>query len=345
VFLLASAIALTLWVETTAAADPVSNIGGSDKVLIQRTGQAGRITLNGTIQDYTGRGLILQTRGGTGVSRFNRDEVLEVITNYSEKHLAARKLFAEGKIAEADAAFQEALDDENRTWVRREILASQVKCALWRGGLSRAALRFLPIVESDPDTIYFGLIPLVWQEQTPASASAAEAQRWLKSDSPAAQLIGASWLYQSNRAVALKILQSLSSAAQQNVQRYAQIQLWRARLNANDLGGPEIRRWATLVDELPADLRAGPMFLIGRAHQQQHDDLNAAAAWLWLPFEFPEHRHLAAEAEFCAAEALLRAGDKSAARQQAQELLLRFGDAPAAVLAKELQQRIDTEPR
>ena len=158
------------------AVDPPDNIGGTDRVLVQPAGKAGRITLSGYIQDYTGRGLVLQTRGGTGVSRYTREEVLEVTTNYNEKHLAARKLFAEGKIAEADAAFQEALEDENRTWVRREILASQVKCALWRGDLSRAALRFLPIIESDPETIYFGLIPLVWQEQPPASASISEAQ-------------------------------------------------------------------------------------------------------------------------------------------------------------------------
>jgi hypothetical protein len=304
------------------------------------------VTVTGTIEDYTGRGLILKTGRGTGSVRYAPEEVLDVRTRYEPQHEAARKLFAEGKVAEAELAFKAALDEEDRTWVRREILASQVKCALWAGDSVQAARRFLPLVDSDPDTLYYGLIPLVWDDAPPATASAAEARRWLQGTSAAARLIGASWLYHGvDRKVAQQALQTLATDPQPSIQRLAQMQLWRARLDARDLTLPEIRRWAVLTDELRVDLRAGPLFLIGRAYEQQHDDLNAAAAWLWLPFEYAEHRQLAAEAQLRAATALFRAGDSPAARQQARELLLRFADTPAAARIPALQQRWNESER
>jgi len=341
---LATSAAL-LQVSLLCAADPVVTAPGTDRVVVQPAGKAGRVTVTGDIEDYTGRGLVLQTRRGTGVSRFAREEVIEVTTNYVPQHVAGRKLFAEGRIAEADAAFKAALDDENRTWVRREILAAQVKCALWDGDDRRAAQRFLPIAESDPDTIYFGLMPLVWSEKPPASVSLADAQRWLQSESAAARLLAASWLYHSDRAAAMKTLQSLASGPQPTVQRLAQMQLWRVRLDAGNVSAAELQRWATLVEELPADLRAGPLFLLGRGYAQHHDWLNAAAAWLWLPLELPEHRHLAAEAQYRAADALARAGDVAASRQQAQELVLRFDDTPSAIRARSLLQPSTSESK
>lgn len=334
------------WLASTSvlfAADPTDAVPGADRVTVQPAGRTSRMTVTGDIQEYSGRGLILRPRSGAGLLRYAREEVVEVVTNYSPKHAAGRKFFAEGRITEADDAFTLALDDEDRTWVRREILASQVKCALWRGAVRLAAQRFLHIVDSDTDTLYFGLMPLVWEEKpsSAVTAAAGDARRWLQNDSQAAMLIGASWLYHdSENAAALQTLRTLATSPQATIQRFAQMQLWRARLDAGDLTAAELRRWVKLVDELSPDLRAGPMFLIGRGYEQQRDDLNAAAAYLWLPFEYPEHRHLAAEAQERAAEALFRAGDTKAATQQAREVRLRYAETPASARAKVLEQRI-----
>ena len=327
------------------AAGPDDAVPLTDRVVVQPAGRTSRMTVAGDIEDYTGRGLILQTRRGAGTMRYSRSEVIEVHTKYSSEHLTGKKLFSEGRVAEADEEFQKALDDEDRPWVRREILASQVKCALWRGDYKRAAQRFQAIAESDPDTLYFGLMPLVWQEQPLPSvtAAASEARRWLQSETASARLIGASWLLHGpDNAAATRLLKELASSPQPTIQRLAQMQMWRTRLEARDLTAAEVRRWVTLTDEFSADLRAGAQFLIGRAYEQQHDDLNAAAAWLWLPFEHPEHRHLAAEAQARAAEALLRAGETAAALQQAREVSLRFENTPAATRALQLEQRIGT---
>lgn len=323
------------WAVAVAAADPITFQPGGDRVVIQPPGKSSRVIVTGFIDDFTGRGLILQTRRGTGAVRYSREEILEVSTTQVEQHALGRKLFGEGRIIEAERAFKDALEEEDRPWVRRDILASLVKCGLWQGDYRAAAQHFLSIVESDPETLYFGLIPLAWQDAPPTGQAAIDARRWLHSESPTARLIGASWLWDGDREPsATRALHELAAGAHPLLQRLAQTQLWRARLRSGEVTALECQRWRQFVDDLPAEIRAGPLFLIGCAAAQLHDDLNAAAAWLWLPFEYPHDRHLAAAAQVRAAEILLRAGNIPAARQQAQETLMRWADTPAASLAK-----------
>jgi hypothetical protein len=221
--------------------------------------------------------------------------------------------------------------------VRRSLLANQVKCAWWSGDYVRAAQRFLPITESDPETWYYGLIPLVWTEDAPATASVAEARTWLRNANPAARLIGASWLLAgADRVAAEKVLSDLASDPNRNIQRLAQAQLWRLRLDAGPLPTVELRRWENTAQDVPRELRPGIMFLLGRGYAQRQDSLQAAAAWLWLPFEYPELRTLAAEAQQRAAEQLLLAGDQPAARTLANEVGVRFADLPVAARALRL---------
>lgn len=327
-----------------SAADPITFHHGGDRVVIQPPGKTSRVIVTGTIEDFTGRGLILQTRRGDGTVHYSREEIREVSTTQVEQHALGQKLFREGRVVEAERAFKEALDHENRVWVRREILASQVRCALWQGDYRTAAQRFLAIVESDPDTFYYGLIPLSWQESATIGLSANDARRWLNNESSAARLIGASWLWSSTHdELATRTLQELAASPHPSVQRLAQAQLWRARLRARDITNLEWQRWRLFVEGLPTELRAGPWFLIGCAAAQQHEDLYAAAAWLWLPFEYSDDRYLAAEAHVRAAEALSRAGEIAAARQQFQEVQLRWSDTPAARQAREWSDRLTME--
>lgn len=307
-----------------------------DRVVVQPAASAGRVTFVGRIVDYTGRELTLQTGVGSGVKKFSRTEVVEVTTPYLEAHQRGLALLAEGKIKEADTAFETALEEESRGWVRRSLLAQQVKCAWWTGQFSRAASRFLPIAESDPETWYYGLIPLVWTEYTPATASLADARSFLRNSQPAARLIGASWLLASDRAAAERVLSQLASEPDRIVQRLAQSQLWRLRLETGPLPVIELRRWEDAAQESRRELRPGLLFLIGRGYSQRQDALQAAASWLWVPFEFPELRVIAADAQQLAAEQLLLAGDRSGARTLANEVGVRFADLPVAARALRL---------
>jgi hypothetical protein len=328
---MARLISLIVWTGCVTAAS------ADDRVVIQPVSSSSRMTIAGHVLDYHGRELTMQTGVGQGIKRFPRAEVVEVTTTYLEPHERGLKLLAEGRAKDADAAFETALDEETRAWVRRSLLAEQIKCAWWTGDYSRAAGRFLPIAESDPQTWYFGLMPLVWTEEPPATARASEARGWLRSPNPAARLLGSSWLLTGpDRQAAEAILSDLASDTNRQVQRLAQAQLWRLRLAEGPLPVVELRRWEHALHEMPTELRAGPRFLLGRGYAQRQDALAAAANWLWLPFQFPELRTLAAAAQERAAEQLLSAGDPIGARTLANEVGVRYADLPVAQRALKL---------
>ena len=146
---------------------------------VKRTPSGSRIGVGCSIHDYTGREIVFQAKAGGPVQRVPRRDVLEVSTNYTAPHTEARTLLEAGKAKEAFAKLEEALDQERRTWVRREILATQVKCALWDGDRIAAGERFLAIVESDADTLYFPLMPLAWSEERPSDELIRAARKWL----------------------------------------------------------------------------------------------------------------------------------------------------------------------
>jgi hypothetical protein len=130
-------------------------------VIIQQPGGS-RFPISGYIEDFTGNYLVMQVRSGEVARRYLREDVVEIQTAYTARHEKGRRLLAEGRVAEAKVELTAALNDEDRKWIRREILAQLTRCALWSGNYRAAVAAFLPIVESDPETIHFGVAPMAW---------------------------------------------------------------------------------------------------------------------------------------------------------------------------------------
>ena len=80
---------------------------------------------------------------------------------------------------------------------------------------------------------------------------------------------------------------------------------------------------------MPAELRAGPYYVVGTARAQWQQPERAALAFLRVPILYPENRRLAASALRLAATALeqLDRPDEAAALQR--ELQTRYGDDSA----------------
>lgn len=287
--------------------------------------------LRGMVTDYTGAMLILRT-GPTAEERLiPAAEVVSVVTDYQVAHTRGLTLYNAGQIRPAEEQLQLALEEEERPWVRRELLAALVKCALFEGDLRRASVRFVAIIESDPQSHFWGLIPLVWEREAVKVPTDAEAQVVHNLGSTVARLIAASWNLERNgrrNPEAETTLHGLATEADHRVQRLAQMQLWRVRLTTGTVTANELRRWESAAEELPTGLRCGAHVLIGRGAMQQQDVLKAAAEWLWIPLRHAEHRGLAAWCQIRSAEALHAAGDSAAARLLAYEGQQRFGDSP-----------------
>lgn len=294
--------------------------------------------MSGYIEDYTGRELTFKTKPNEPVRRYPRADVIEVITEYTPHHERGQLLFASGKIAEAKTEFATALDQEDRPWVRREILAIQIKCLFWSGDYRSAVPRFQAIVRSDPETIHYGLVPLNWTEEQPAANLRLDARDWMSPTEPLlSRLIGASWLLTVPDATgdAELTLKRMVRESDVRIQRLAQMQLWRLKLIREEQVDPdEITRWEQFADNLPVELRGGSYFVMGQAWKQRQEHERAARMFLWLPLVFDSDRWLSSRACFEAAESLNEAGDQIQASQLYSEVVFRYGDTAWAKKAE-----------
>lgn len=308
---------------------PGVSLTGQDRILLQQPGGS-RFPMSGYIEDYNGLELSFKTKPSEPVRKYPRSDIIEVTTEYTPHHERGRVLFASGKIAEAKTELLAALDDEDRPWVRREILATQVKCLLWSGDYYSAVPRFLAIARSDPETFHYGLVPLNWTDSLPAANLRLDARGWIGSkEPPLSRLIAASWLLTvpDAAAEAEQTLKKLARESDVRIQRLAQMQLWRVKLKREERVDPdEISRWEQFIEGLSVELRGGAYFVIGQAWKQRQEYERAARMFLWLPLVFDSDRWLSGQACFEAAESLTEAGDRTQAAPLYSEVVFRYGD-------------------
>ncbi|MGE3316950.1 MAG: tol-pal system YbgF family protein [Planctomycetaceae bacterium] len=322
-----------------AAAPPPS---ATDTVTLQREGSVGRITLRGTVRDFTGRSLEFLPGAGGGMQSFPAAEVVEVDTPRIDSHRRGIQALSAGQMDEATTAFDQALKEEQRQWVRRDILALSVRCALARGDSASAGTRFLALLQSDPETRQFELIPLTWTAAPAEGELVTQGRVWLSHSLEAARLLGASALLGNPQhgAEAEKELNQLATSADVRIKYLARAQQWRRSLRVPNLPGEEIERWQARIDEMPERLRGGPIFLVGHAFLARGEKHRAAAAFLWLPMVYDLDASLAAEACIEAAGALSDIGQKNEAAMLYREAADRFPGTKAAEQAAERFQQM-----
>jgi tetratricopeptide (TPR) repeat protein len=326
-------IAIAIWLMGLA------NVAAAeDKVVLQRPNLASRMTISGLVVDYTGIEVSIRTDAGEPVRTFPAAEVVEIQTAQVAAHTQGLKLLAEGRVDEALRELELAIQKETRTWVRREILATIVRCGLRRGNYIMAGSRFLALLKSDPTTRDFRMIPLVWAPETISRDARTEARLWLAGQVEAGRLIGASLLYDDGESgvEARGVLKKLASSTDARIRPLAQMQAWRAEMFGGNPGRLQTAQWERRINELPEELRAGPLYLLGRAYAMRHDYELAAATLLWLPLIDDHDFRLAARACLEAGTALEKIGQQAEARTLYQEVVDRFADTTFADEAKAL---------
>lgn len=319
-----------------------------DQVVLKRGRFGGKISVVGTIDDYTGEEIRVRSGQPDAVRSYSAAEVISITTPQQEAHDRGLALLRDNNASDAARELQTALMKERRPWVRREILASMVECGLRLGDYPAAGTRFLELLRSDSATRHFRLIPLVWAPEVLTPGARSEALTWLDGSVDAARLMGASLLLEDppHAAAARAVLRELANSADRRIQAYAQIQAWRLDLAQGTIGDLEMVRWQKRVDALPVDLRGGPDFLLGRAYAARHDYELAAATLLWLPLTDCPHHRLAARACLEAGLALKRIGQSSEAQQLFREVSARYADTLFAGEARRLLDRagVDNTP-
>lgn len=311
-----------------------------DKIEVRPDHHVGQATLPCTILDFTHSKIKVKLLPSGSVRTYPSSQIVKVHTPQTEQHQQGLKQLQAAQYKKAIASFSEALNIENRSWVRREILALMIKAALNQGDILKASLRFQMMVENEPDSRHFELIPLDWTFQESLSPARSAARGWLTEKDEVKQLMGASILLTAPdyQARAEATLRSLATSTNLNVQQLARTQLWRIRLRAGDLSHLELQRWERNLNQVPEHLKAGPYFLLGTGYAMLERHGQAAAAFLWIPLAYDSNPQLSALANLKAADSLLALGQTANALRLYQETVTRYPDSSSQQIA---QQMID----
>lgn len=303
-----------------------------DRVTVQpRSRGTGSIGVTGLIEDYTGTRLVLREGEKRSLRVFTAEEyrILGIETTYLPEHAEGGRLLESRKFLDAGVSLRDALEKESRRWVRREILALMVRSDLAAGRRGEAGSAFLKLVESDPSTPWFRLIPLWWTAGPAPAETRLPAREWLREASEYARLLGASLLLDDPAFTveAENTLRPLARSADQRVQGLATAQLWRLELVRSPPGETQLKQWSDRAERIPAEVRGGPLHVIGRARAARLDHELAAAAFLWEPLQHSDDPELCARGLLEAGRALASTGQQSSARYLWGELRQRFPES------------------
>ncbi len=316
---------------------PALATAADDRVTVQPEEGSSPIVIVGDVEEFNGRRIVIRVDSGVPVQTFPADAVLKVETYQTQAHTRGLAAFNSGDFTRAENEFVTAANDEARTWVRQEILSWLVRCAMRRGDRLAAGRHFVRIVQSDPETRFWSVIPLIWSAESVGRDLQTEAQSWLASSTDGVRLLGSSILLLDGQqgSMAADTLDQLVRSTDRAIQSLARAQTWRLRIIAADMSPNELLGWRDRVERMPESLRGGPMYLIGRAASVRSDLEQAAADWLWLPLVYDDDESLAARACFEAAEALDRLGRLDEAVPLYDEVMQRYGWSPLAADARQ----------
>jgi len=290
-----AAIALSLSYGLACAEDTIAYRGGKEnKQTIRRSG---------TIEDYSGAGLVLVTPQGKKET-IPLEKLVEFHTHSTAEEQLGDKLKREGKLKDAIEAYQKAKRAERRVWVLRRISSHFVDCLDASRQIDQAGTEFLSILASDPETPYFGSLPLAWRNPPVDGPAVTQAGKWMASSSqPAAVLLGASWLLAgSERAKAISTLKTLSSDLDPRIAHLAAAQLWRTQLVTASLS--DAQKWQQQIERMPAELRAGPLLILGDAYARLDKPDGAVLVYLQIHLVNDQRQSLAVEGLASAAKLL-----------------------------------------
>lgn len=281
----------------------LSRIQANDIVTLRSSDGNSERRMSGVVLDYTGAELLLQHASGRQ-ERLPTSRVVHVEGAWSESHREANTRFAAGDFEAAEALYLQAFGEEMRPWAKRRVRAQLTWCYRYLEKPDRAVKAFVPIYREDSQTPYFMAIPLAWATSPPSPSLESQARSWMGDGNPSvARLVGASWsLSSANRGEALRTLQSLARDTDARVVFLAEAQIWRTRVATAD--EQEQERWQQRIQDMPAALRGGPLFVLGKALSRRKLPEQAALTFMKTALLYPAERDLSCHALLAAAREL-----------------------------------------
>jgi hypothetical protein len=301
----------------------------NDRLIIRRAGSQGKIEIRGEILEHRGDEVTVQPDSDSPVQVFRGAEIVLLDPERSPSHQEGRRLLSIDP-AQASIRLEQALNEEKRAWRRRDILADLIRSAVAQQDYAVAGSRYLALENSDPETGHIAVMPLRWTRANPSREDRAAAIPWLRSNSPTAQLLGASQLLMDSALAAESqaVLRQISRGDSLRLQPLAQWQLRRPEAFSGQPRLTDLQYWQVALDRLPADLQGGPAFLVAEALDRRSESILAASYWLRLITLEVHDLRLSADAMSRAITTLRRLGQSAEADRLEVELRQRFPASP-----------------
>ena len=143
----------SIWVTVLALPGLVCAQGEfTDQVVLQGSTVSSRVTIQCEITDYTGEFIVLRTATTKNERRFPVSQIVSVKTPQMASHERGLKHLDDGAYEQAEAALTQALTDEARRWMRREVLADLIRCSLRQNRYAAAGTLFQRLYAADRTT-------------------------------------------------------------------------------------------------------------------------------------------------------------------------------------------------
>ncbi|MFO0883339.1 MAG: hypothetical protein U0894_04000 [Pirellulales bacterium] len=307
----------------------------ADKLVVEGTNGT-LLNREGVIVDIVGSELRLQMLSGK-VDTIPISKVKRIDASDDAAGQACEKLVQAGNFRQVILPLQKAISTESRPWRQRQLRQQLIVCHHELGEIASAGDEFLLLVASDPSTLAWNIAPLAWSTNPVPPDMEARAEKWLAArNNPAAQLLGASWLLPTaKRGTAIATLQALASnptPADPRISAQAEMQLWRTKIVTAK--PTDVSNWQQAIDQVPSEIRSGPLFVLADALAYTKQPEAAALAYLKIPLLYDTCRPLCAEALLAAARQEHVRGESTAAVRLLQELQKKYPLSPAAEEAK-----------
>jgi hypothetical protein len=321
-------LAFFLAVPAVLLADDVVRVKGST------------IGYRGEIVRWDDRGLVMKTGPSQQLKEFTRDQIDRVDTKWPQGFDAGKAALTKGDFNEAVLQLRSALRDEQRNWAKDMIKGYLLQGVDGQGDLDATAELFVEIAPGRRDAGVMAYAPLRWTNDAPVSEQQRTAARsWLmKQDDPVVKLLAANWLIDGpDRDRAATVIERLVTDPDSRVRPVARAMLMREQLRKNPeaVTKEDVADYKTEVSQLPNSVRLGPQFVLGMAHDAVGEPIDAALAYLYIPFVISGPADLQAEALERAAAACRKAKLNQDAAKIAAELQNSF---PTSAAAKRLKQ-------
>ncbi len=234
-----------------------------DTVIYQHSATGRQVKSTGIIENYNRDELILRTSSGSILS-IKTDNIIEVLTErpaaYSEAELRMKNL----EFEKALPLLEQALVQTPDGWIKQENLARQIECLINLNRVDEAVVRYIQLLQLEPNTVFYDCIPLVWTSVDLSPRTAQLAQTWIRQQKyPYAALLGASLLLTSDKKNEVQTaLNGLIKSEDADVATLAQMQL--NRLSLTPLSETTLNVLEKKVDVLPKSLQFGPRFVLAQ---------------------------------------------------------------------------------